>query len=52
MKLDGKILMKHFQLSPGPHIGKILQQCFERVMGDIATRNDTKTLLQYAKSLL
>lgn len=49
MDLNGNDIMKHFDIAPGPQIGDILHKAFERIMEDIANRNNKETILQWLK---
>jgi tRNA nucleotidyltransferase (CCA-adding enzyme) len=51
MEIDGTDLMTHFQVKPGPVIGRVLKTLFEQVM-DHPELNTKETLLQKAKEIL
>ena len=51
MKIDGNDLMRELGLTPGPRLGRILDQLVDRVITDPAL-NDAPTLLLLAQGML
>jgi len=50
LKIDGHDVMRILNISPGPLVGKILNQLFEEVVED-KTKNERKYLLQRIKQI-
>ena len=50
--VNGKLLMKELELTPGPLVGELLHQAFEWVLNDISARNTEKEILLYLRSYL
>lgn len=50
--IDGNRVMKEFGLSPWPELWTLLDKTFQRVLTDHTTRNTTKKISDYIKSLL
>lgn len=51
LRVDGNLLMKHFGIRPGRHIGVILGKLLDRVLDD-PSLNDADMLLEIAKPLV
>jgi hypothetical protein len=51
LKIDGTDLMRELGLTPGPRLGRILDELVERVIVDPAL-NDAPTLLLLAQGML
>lgn len=51
LAINGKDLIKEFDLTPWPPLGKLLDKAFDRVLGDIKSRNNKKSILAHIKSL-
>jgi hypothetical protein len=51
LAIDGTVLMKEMDISAGPELGELLAKAFDRVLGDVATRNTTQQILTHLKSL-
>jgi hypothetical protein len=52
LAINGTTLMKELKLTPGPLLGELLNQAFQRVINDISNRNNEKELFIYIKSYL
>ena len=49
LAIDGDILMKEFNLKPGPQVGKMINSAFEWVLEDVKKKNHKKKILSYLK---
>jgi tRNA nucleotidyltransferase (CCA-adding enzyme) len=47
LAISGNDIMTTFSLIPWPHIGKLLELAFQRVMNDIQARNNQETIINY-----
>ncbi|GHV25966.1 hypothetical protein FACS1894176_05750 [Bacteroidia bacterium] len=52
LAINGTTLMKELKLTPGPLLGELLNQAFQRAINDIYHRNKEKEILIYIKSYL
>lgn len=52
LDIKGSDIIKHFKLKPGPEIGQLLKKAFDRVMEDIASRNNKKSIFEFLKEIL
>lgn len=52
LAINGTDLMEQFDLAPGPRIGKLLDDAFNRVLNDIKERNTKELILEYVKGLI
>lgn len=51
LAIDGNDIMEACGMQPGPAVKKKLQQAFERVLSDIAQRNNKQTILAHLHSI-
>ena len=47
LAVDGKTIMKYFNLEPSKFIWELIRKSFDRVLNDIKTRNKKKEILIY-----
>lgn len=52
LAVNGTDLMQEFSVTPGPLVGEILQKAFERVMGDVPTRNTKEAVYGYVRTFV
>lgn len=52
MKMDGNLVMKHFDLKASKLIWELLDYAFDRVISDIKTRNNKKDILKHLEWVL
>lgn len=45
--INGNDLIEKFSLTPGPEVGELIKQAFDRVINDIKNRNTKKEILTY-----
>lgn len=51
LAIDGNDVMEALKMEPGPEVKKKLQMAFDRVLSDIAQRNNKETILAHLHSL-
>jgi hypothetical protein len=52
LAINGTDLIQDFWLTPGPHLGELLQKSFERVITDVPTRNTKEEIYGYLKTFV
>lgn len=51
LAINGDVIMKEMDISAWPELGKLINQAFNRVLGDLKMRNTKKQILKHLKSL-
>ncbi|MDR0859995.1 MAG: hypothetical protein LBO09_03255 [Candidatus Peribacteria bacterium] len=52
LAINGTTIITQLEITPGPLLGELLNQAFQRVINDISNRNNEKEILIYIKSYL